>query len=225
MSLYTLCQRQGRRSYVASTIESSYRSQNLRFYCGDAPNWQKLRSLINYGSRSPGKTIKDLTPAWAQNIDWEQTKKQNQSDFISGLANSFQVLVATQAFGMGIDKPAIRQVIHYICPPSPEAYYQEVGRAGRDKQPSEALLLFSDEYSNITDKLLDPGIGVDEAHEIYDKFNKEHKFEGGDFIQTYYFHKNTFKGAKQEANSALQLLNEIRQKQHQKQALLFGFWP
>ena len=196
--------------------------KNLRFYCGDAPNWQKLRSLINYGS-STGKTIKDLTPAWAQNIDWEQTKKQNQSDFISGLANSFQVLVATQAFGMGIDKPAIRQVIHYICPPSPEAYYQEVGRAGRDKQPSEALLLFSDEHPNITDQLLDPGIGVDEAHEIYDKFNKEHKFEGGDFIQTYYFHKNTFKGAKQEANSALQLLNEIREKLQHKHALLFNF--
>ncbi|MBP7662503.1 MAG: DEAD/DEAH box helicase [Shewanella sp.] len=203
-------------------LSRSIDHSNLRLYCGDAPNWQKLRSLSNYGSRSP-QTTEALTPAWVQAQGWEQTKKQNQSDFISGLPNSFQVLVATHAFGMGIDKPAIRQVIHYICPPSPEAYYQEVGRAGRDKQQSEALLLFSDEYSDIVDKLLDPGIGVEEAHSIYQQFNIEHPYQGGDFIQTYFFHQNTFKGAKQEANCAIQLLNEIRQKQHQKQALLFGF--
>ena len=53
------------------------------------------------------------------------------------------VLVATNAFGMGVDKPNIRGIVHYNMPGSLEAYYQEAGRAGRDRQPSHCLLLFN----------------------------------------------------------------------------------
>lgn len=69
----------------------------------------------------------------------EDQRRQNQEDF---LYDRLQVMVATNAFGMGIDKSNVRFVIHAQLPASLEAYYQEAGRAGRDGVPSQAILLF-----------------------------------------------------------------------------------
>lgn len=77
----------------------------------------------------------------------DSAREQNQNDFVF---DKTSIMVATNAFGMGIDKSNIRYVIHYNMPKDLESYYQEAGRSGRDGSPAECILLFnrSDIVSN-----------------------------------------------------------------------------
>jgi len=122
---------------VSQTIEflEKYPNQSGIIYCFSRRQVDDLYEIL----KSKGYSVR---PYHAGLSDAERTR--NQELFIR---DDVQIIVATIAFGMGINKPNVRFVIHYDLPKNIETYYQEIGRAGRDGLKSHCLLLFS--YADI----------------------------------------------------------------------------
>ncbi|MBR1547755.1 MAG: RecQ family ATP-dependent DNA helicase [Prevotella sp.] len=105
-------------------------------------------------------------------------KDRRQRDWQS---DRVRIMVATNAFGMGIDKPDVRLVMHYDCPDSVEAYFQEAGRAGRDGKPARAILLYNGSDRNkLEHRVVDTYPDKDYIRQVYEHLAYYYQIAVGD---------------------------------------------
>ena len=118
---------------IIHSIIQKYPGESIIIYCISKKQVEKMKQVLD----EVYKIKCDMYHAGMTDVD----KKRTHENF---LKNNIQVVVATIAFGMGINKSDVRVVIHYGAPKSVEGYYQEIGRAGRDGKKSFCYMFFSD---------------------------------------------------------------------------------
>ena len=139
-----------------NVFRKSFKRENLAYTVEYSEN--KFNRLVELIEQHPGsgivyvrnrKMTKELSEVLNRNDISASFYHAGLDSFVKDkrqkewTANKTRIVVSTNAFGMGIDKPDVRIVVHFDIPDSPEAYFQEAGRAGRDGEPSTACLLYS----------------------------------------------------------------------------------
>lgn len=147
------------------------------------------------------KTFSGKQPKGQDQQEWKQVKRDNQKAFKD---NKAQLMVATNAFGMGIDKPNIRYIIHYNIPTSLEAFYQEAGRAGRDKKRALCIIVFSGELPRWKE-LNTVDLSVEELMEMNRKIPYDRQ---DDIYRMLYLHGISWHGVEPELEYTLNLVNQ-----------------
>lgn len=144
-----------------------------------------------------GKPVKPFT-----DTDWDRRKQHEAHKFKN---NEKNILVCTNAFGMGIDKENIRFTIHMNLPQSIESAYQEAGRAGRDRNQSWCYFLVSPDNNARINKLLNPNTSL----EVINEEMKRVKFDDDDITRQVYFHTLSFAGVDEEISIVKMFLNSF----------------
>ncbi|TAK55026.1 MAG: DEAD/DEAH box helicase [Gammaproteobacteria bacterium] len=139
----------------------------------------------------------------ARKISWDAEKRESARRF---MVNDVPVLVATKAFGMGIDKPNIRYTIHYGMPGSLEAFYQEAGRAGRDRRSAHCIVLYSKPEPQIEASL---DVIRNSLPEIRAAFDAAPRAGRGDLGTALFFHLSAFKGPREEVDAVRAMLGRL----------------
>jgi ATP-dependent DNA helicase RecQ len=137
-------------------------------------------------------------------LEWQQRKLLTQSRF---KRNQLPVLVCTHGFGMGIDKPDIRFTIHTMLPRSLEEFYQQAGRAGRDRSRSKCLIIFADDQPNLADEILDTE--RTSLEDIKQKAEEVPKDSRGDAIRNTWFLTHNFLGRETEKTLLQHTIDKI----------------
>src|SRR5580704_8328651 len=141
-----------RRANIAIEVVEAAPSQRAALACDLLLGGERRTGIVYTPTRKQAESVAAelaahfSTASYHAGLDAER-RKRVQEEFLAGKVD---VMVATIAFGMGIDKPDVRTVIHTALPGSLEAYYQEIGRAGRDGQASRAVLMhsYADRYTH-----------------------------------------------------------------------------
>lgn len=135
--------------------------------------------------------------------DWRTEKRLFAHKFKS---NELPVMVCTKAFGMGIDKPNVRWIVHYGISGSLESYYQEAGRAARDKRTAYAYIILSDDFPELNRQILNPSETSVEAIDVVEKSKGDWK--GDDVSRSLFFHTSSFDGIAAEIQRVKDVLDQ-----------------
>ncbi|WP_422449541.1 MULTISPECIES: RecQ family ATP-dependent DNA helicase [unclassified Endozoicomonas] len=147
---------------------------------------------------------------WSGTVaEYEKQKRKVQDHF---KRNETPLLIATKAFGMGVNKPNVRFTVHYGIPSSMESLYQEAGRAGRDKQAAECYVLLSEEPTgDIPSYILEQNTPIEDVKKWVDDLGFNRK---GDFASQMWFITNGTEQVEKELALCGRVLMALRQRGH-----------